>query len=258
VGELGEDELDGGAVLKEGHDDFGAFFGALGMAMVLVGVAEVARAEGVGVALDAVDFEGAAAAFGFGLGWEWSFGGGGCGSGHSVSFLRAFSDQRSAVRAFSVQRSAISNQRSERLRARRFRMCAKEKPRGWRGFFGFSYLSSEYQVGRKKLPTLLGVLGGCGVAGIGVTGEVTFVRIDSPGGIGTVTGFLGNGGYSLGRTPGILVVRCGGSAPARTARNRTPQRTQRTQRNVGQFWGMGGCLIRKPCCVSTRGLRSDR
>jgi len=78
VGELGEDELDGGAVLKEGHDDFGAFLGALGMAMVLVGVAEVARAEGVGVALDAVDFEGAAAAFGFGLGREVGFGGRGC------------------------------------------------------------------------------------------------------------------------------------------------------------------------------------
>ena len=58
VGELGEDELDGGVVLEKRHNDFGALFWALGMAMVLVGVAEVARAEGVGVALDAVDLEG--------------------------------------------------------------------------------------------------------------------------------------------------------------------------------------------------------
>jgi hypothetical protein len=29
-------------------------------------------------------------------------------------------------------------------------------PPGWRGFFCFSILSSEYQVGREKLPTFFG------------------------------------------------------------------------------------------------------
>jgi hypothetical protein len=72
LGDLGEDELDGGMVFKEGHDNFGALFGALGAAVVLVGMAEVLAADGGGVALEAVDAEGAAAA-GF-LGEVGSFG----------------------------------------------------------------------------------------------------------------------------------------------------------------------------------------
>jgi len=108
VGELGEDELDGGVVLKEGHNDFGALPGALGVAIVAVGVAEVAVvAEGPGVALGAVGAEGAAAAFGFGGGGGGGFGGGECGGGHGVSFLGAFSVQRSAISGTSVQRSAV-------------------------------------------------------------------------------------------------------------------------------------------------------
>jgi hypothetical protein len=69
MGGLGEDELDGGVVLEEGHDNFEAAHGALGVAIVQVSVAEVVAAEGGGVALLPVDFEGAAAAaFGFGGG----------------------------------------------------------------------------------------------------------------------------------------------------------------------------------------------
>jgi hypothetical protein len=71
------------------------------MAMEPVGVAEVACGQGVGVALDAVDLEGAAAAFGFGLGWDLGFGGGLVGGGHVISFSQG-------VQSFtSVQRSAF-------------------------------------------------------------------------------------------------------------------------------------------------------
>jgi len=62
VGGLGEDELDGGVVLEEGHDNFEAAHGALGVAIVQVSVAEIVAAEGGGVALEPVDGEGAAAA----------------------------------------------------------------------------------------------------------------------------------------------------------------------------------------------------
>ena len=67
VGDLGEEELDGGVVLKERDGDFGAFLRALGMAEVFVGEAMVVAAEGGGVALEAVDAESAAAAVFFGL-----------------------------------------------------------------------------------------------------------------------------------------------------------------------------------------------
>jgi len=86
VGDLGEEELDGGMVLEEREDDLRAFFGALGMAVIFMGEAEDAAVEGSGVALEAVDTEGAAAAFFFGLGrdlgWNLGPGGVGCGVGH--------------------------------------------------------------------------------------------------------------------------------------------------------------------------------
>jgi hypothetical protein len=66
----------------------------------------------------------------------------------------------------------------------------------------------------EKTANFVGGFGKLRVAGIGVMGEVTFVRIDSFWGIGTVTGFLGYGGYSLARTPTILLVRCGAGACA--------------------------------------------
>ena len=86
MGDLGEEELDGGMVLEEREDDLRAFFGALGMAVIFMGEAEDAAVEGSGVALEAVDTEGAAAAFFFGLGrdlgWNLGPGGVGCGVGH--------------------------------------------------------------------------------------------------------------------------------------------------------------------------------
>jgi hypothetical protein len=87
VGGLGEDELDGGVVLEEGHDNFEAAHGALGVAIVQVSVAEVVAAEGGGVALESVDSEGAAAAAFFGRGGG-GFGGRGGGGGHSFPFTK--------------------------------------------------------------------------------------------------------------------------------------------------------------------------
>lgn len=90
VGDLGEDELDGGVVFEEGKHDFGALFRALGMAVVEVGVAMVRSDEGPGIALDSVDGERAALAFGRD-GWRDEGGvggvGGGGGRGHWHSFL---------------------------------------------------------------------------------------------------------------------------------------------------------------------------
>jgi hypothetical protein len=83
LGDLGDDELDGGVVIEEGHDDFGALFRALRPAVVLMGVAEVVAAEGDGVALDSVDAEGAAAAGLFGR-----FGRRCVGGRHRTSFLK--------------------------------------------------------------------------------------------------------------------------------------------------------------------------
>ncbi len=73
MGDLGEDELDGGVVFEKGHDDFGTFGGQLGVTEVGVGVAEVVAAQGGGVALETADGEVAAAAVFIGSG------GGGCG-----------------------------------------------------------------------------------------------------------------------------------------------------------------------------------
>jgi hypothetical protein len=67
LGDLGEEELDGGVVLEKGEDDFLTFWGELGVAVELVLVAVDAANEGVLVALMTVDAEGAAAAFGLGL-----------------------------------------------------------------------------------------------------------------------------------------------------------------------------------------------
>jgi hypothetical protein len=86
LGDLGEDELDGGVIVEEGHDDFGALLRALGAAVVLVGVAEFLAIDGGGVALEPIDAERAAAAGWFGC-WSWIGGLAGSGFGIRHDFL---------------------------------------------------------------------------------------------------------------------------------------------------------------------------
>jgi hypothetical protein len=72
VGDLGEDELDGGVIFEEGHDDAGALLRAFGIAVPAMGMAEGLAEDGGGVALEPVDAEGAAAAGR--EGGRWNFG----------------------------------------------------------------------------------------------------------------------------------------------------------------------------------------
>jgi hypothetical protein len=112
VDDLGEDELDGGGVVEEGHGDFGALFRADGIAVVLMGMAVVLAEEGGGVALETIDAERAAAAGGFGQ--VGIFGCGRAGAGFGVRH------ETSLVKSVRVM------WREER---------AKKKPRWRRGFF---------------------------------------------------------------------------------------------------------------------------
>jgi hypothetical protein len=66
VGDLGEDELDGGVIFEKGHGDTGTLLRALRVAVLVMGVAVELTEDGGGVALESIDAEGAAAARGEG------------------------------------------------------------------------------------------------------------------------------------------------------------------------------------------------